>query len=73
MTNHTYSRPALPEIEPLVTFKVAAQQLGLPYHRIQRAAKAGLIPTYKLGQSRKLVRVSEINAIINSTRTGGPQ
>lgn len=71
MTNSIYPRPASPETEPLVTFMVAAQRLGLPYHRIQRSAKAGLIPIYKLGQSRKLVRVSEIIAVINSSRTGG--
>lgn len=59
------------ELEPLVTLKVAASALGLPYFKVQRAARAGLIPTYFVYNSRRLVRVSEILAVIDSSRTGG--
>jgi hypothetical protein len=57
--------------EPLVTLKACAKALGLPYFKLQRATKAGLIPTYRLLNGRRLIRISEVLAIINSTRQGG--
>jgi hypothetical protein len=57
--------------EKLYALKHAAEALALPYHRVQRAARAGLIPTYKLGGSRTLVRLSEIVAVIERTKKGG--
>lgn len=66
MTIHLLPPPPPPQpdtgFEPLVTFKEAAEQLGLPYFKIQRAARAGLIPTYSLLNSRRYVRVSELIA-----------
>ena len=59
------------ELEPLVTLKDAASALGLPYFKIQRAARAGLIPTYFVYNSRRLVRLSEVLNVINSSRSGG--
>ena len=64
------------QIEPresieLLTFKEAAGQLGLPYFKIQRAAARGLIPHYRLFNSRKLVRLSEVVAVIDASRRGG--
>jgi hypothetical protein len=44
----------------LLTFKEAAQALGIPYFKIQRAAKLGLIPTYAILNSRKYVKVRDI-------------
>ena len=60
-----------PEIEPLVTLKDAAEYLGLPYFKVQRASRNGLIPTYFVYNSRRLVRLSEVVAVINGTRQGG--
>jgi hypothetical protein len=57
----------------LITLRAAAEQLGLPYFKLQRAAKAGLIPTYRLYNSRALVRLSEVVAVIEASRKGGAE
>jgi helix-turn-helix protein len=61
----------LPLVEPLVTIKAAAERLGLPEYKLQRAARAGLIPTYSIFNGRRLVRLSEVVAVIETTRQGG--
>lgn len=71
MTNHLPSHPRDPGFEPLITLKEAAHRLGLPYFKIQRAVLAGLIPTYRLYNGRRLVRLSEVIAVINGSRQGG--
>ena len=48
------------ELEQLRTFKDAADSLGIPYFKIQRAARQGLIPTYSLLNSRKYVKLCDI-------------
>jgi hypothetical protein len=65
------SAHAEPVPEKLLTIKAAAAALGLPTFKVNRAARAGLIPTYTLLNSRRLVRLSEIIAVINSTRSEG--
>lgn len=57
--------------EPLRTVKQAAAELGIPYFKLARAVKEGLVPSYTLYNSRRLVRVSEIVAVIEATRDGG--
>ena len=47
--------------ERFVTLKVAAYELGLPYWKLLRAVKAGTIPTYRILNSRRLVRVPELS------------
>ena len=47
-------------VEKLVTIITAAEALGVPYFKMQRAAKRGLFPTYRIANSRMLVRVSEV-------------
>jgi len=39
--------------------KRAAEALGVPYHVVQRAARRGLVPTYRLGTSRPYVRLRD--------------
>jgi hypothetical protein len=56
-----------------LTLKQAAFQLNLPYFKLQRAAKRGLFPTYKILNSRPLVRMAEIKAAIESSRRGGAE
>ena len=51
----------------LLTFKLAAEELGLPYGKIQRAARAGLIPTYSLVNKRKYVRLEDITSRMASS------
>jgi hypothetical protein len=57
--------------EPLITIKAAAEALGLPPWKLSRAAKHGTIPTYRVLNSRKLVKLSEVVAAIEATRQGG--
>lgn len=57
--------------EPLLTLKEAALALGLPYFKMQRAARLGHLPTYSLLNSRRLVRISEVIACIERSRSGG--
>ena len=59
--------------EPLVTLKQAANQLGIQVFKLDRAARAGLIPTYRFFNSRRLVRLSEVIAVIENSRVGGDQ
>lgn len=48
----------------LLTFRQAADHLNVPYWKIQRAAQVGLIPTTTLLNSRRYVRVSDIEAAL---------
>jgi hypothetical protein len=57
-------------VEPLRTVKQAAAEVGIPYFKLARAIKGGLIPHYTLYNSRRLVRVSEVLAVIDATREG---
>ncbi|GEP07166.1 hypothetical protein MOX02_52040 [Methylobacterium oxalidis] len=61
------------EHEPLLTFRQAAATFGVPYWKIQRAAKLGLIPTITLLNSRRYVRGSEIEQklLMHPARVGG--
>ena len=51
-------------IEPLLTFREAADALGLKYWAVLRAANSKLFPTYTFLNGRRYVRVSEILEII---------
>ncbi len=57
-------------LEKLITLKEAAEALGLPAFKIYRAAKIGVVPTYSIYNSRRLVRLSEVVAAINASRQG---
>jgi excisionase family DNA binding protein len=58
----------------LLTLKQASEYLGLPYFKLQRAAKAGLIPSYRLLNSRCYLRISDILRVmsVSSTTERGP-
>lgn len=60
-----------PDIEPFLTTKDAANRLGLSAVKLQRAARAGIFPTYRFQNGRILVRLSEVIAAIEATRQGG--
>jgi hypothetical protein len=55
------SREAQPlgSLEKPVTLGDAADALGVPYHVVQRAARRGLVPTYRLGTSRPYVKLRD--------------
>jgi hypothetical protein len=59
------------EAEPFITIKDAAARLGLPYFKLQRFVKSGGVTRYKVANSRQLVRLSELIAAIESSRSGG--
>lgn len=48
----------------LITYRQAANALGLPYFKIQRAAARGELPTYSLLNGRKYVKLRDIEARI---------
>jgi len=47
-------------LDQLLTYKGAAARLNIPYFKIQRAARSGLIPTYSFLNSRKYVKLNDI-------------
>ncbi|WP_147818168.1 hypothetical protein [Methylobacterium sp. WL9] len=59
-------KPAPEPPEPYLTFRQAASTLNVPYFKIQRAAKLGLIPTYKILNSRAYVKSSDIKKLMRS-------
>lgn len=71
LTNQQTGRRDNSAAEQLITLRNAAEAIGVPYFKIQRAARNGLIPTYFVYNSRRLVRLSEVLAVINGTRRGG--
>ncbi|MDX8518728.1 helix-turn-helix transcriptional regulator [Mesorhizobium dulcispinae] len=64
-----YSAPGT-TAERLLTLHQAAEALGLHYWQLQRAVKRGSIPAY-VPFGRKLVRLSEVVAYVDSCRQGG--
>jgi hypothetical protein len=57
--------------EKLLTYRATADALGMPYYKVQRAARAGLLPTYRLLNGRRLLKLTDVVAIIDGTREGG--
>jgi len=55
------SRPQ-PTITPeqFITLTVAALMLGIPLFKLRRAAKLGIFKSYRVGNRRILVRLSEV-------------
>jgi hypothetical protein len=47
------------ELDKPRTYKDAAGQLGVPYHVVQRTARRGLVPTYRLSTSRPYVKLRD--------------
>ena len=59
--------------EKLLTFKEAANAIGAKEWQVRRAVKAGRIPAYTPFNSRRLVKLSEVVAYIDSCRQGGAE
>lgn len=67
---HTQSDgPSAPE--KLITTQQAAKALGVHTWALRRAIRSGVIPAYVPFNTRKLVKLSEVVAYINSCRQGG--
>ena len=58
-------------IERLSTIKEAAKEIGAKEWQLRRAVKAGHIPSYTPYSSRRMVKLSEVIAHIDSCREGG--
>lgn len=61
----------LPSIEPMLTIRQAANELGVHTWALRRAIKSGAIPAYQPFNGRKLVRLSEVVSAINASKIGG--
>lgn len=59
------------DIEPLLTIADAAKVLGVHTWALRRAVKSGTVPAYTPFNGRKLVRLSEVVAAINASKTTG--
>ena len=57
--------------EKYLTFRATADALGMSYPKVQRAARAGILPTYRLLNGRRLLKLSDVAAVIDGTREGG--
>lgn len=57
--------------EKFHSIKDAANLLGLRYWHLQRAVRRGLVPSHRLLTTKRFVRLSEVIAAIESSRTGG--
>ena len=58
-------------IESFLTYAQVAERLGVPIFKVRRAARSGVFPTYTLYNGRRLVRLSEVIAVIEASRDGG--
>lgn len=58
-------RTPVDDLELMRTFRSASQALNIPYYKIQRAARFGLIPTYSILNSRKYVKLSDIIKVMS--------
>ena len=57
--------------ERFFTINEAATRLGIPAWKLRRAAKAQLIPSYRILNQRRLVRLSEVVAALTAFNDGG--
>ena len=60
-----------PILEKYYTVKEAAELSGIFKWKIYRAIERRIIPHYTFINNRKLVRLSEIEVVINASRQGG--
>lgn len=54
--------------QPLLTIKAAADAIGVKYWLLLRAVNEGTIPSYRLGNTRRRVRLSDIEAVLQASR-----
>lgn len=62
----TKSDQPIDDLDKLRTFRDAATKLSVPYFKVQRAARAGIIPTYSLLNSRKYVKLRDILSLMSA-------
>lgn len=57
--------------EPLLTLKQVADAIGAKEWQLRRAVSRGQIPYFTPFNSRKLVRLSDVLAVIEASKKGG--
>lgn len=57
--------------EKLLTIADTAKALGVHVWALRRAVKAGTVPAYSPFNGRKLLRLSEVVAAIETSKVGG--
>jgi excisionase family DNA binding protein len=70
MNTNNYSQE-IAKVSPLLTMAQFAAVLGIAVYKVRREVKAGRIPTFRVGNGRKLIRLDEGLAAIERTRQGG--
>ncbi|MGC2788053.1 MAG: hypothetical protein WA397_30315 [Roseiarcus sp.] len=70
LTNDQATHYLIHEYDKPLTFAQAAAALGVPYHVIQRAARRGLVPTYRLGTSRPYVKLRDFIDLMARSANG---
>lgn len=55
--------------EPLLNIRQAAKAIGVKYWLLLHAVNRGDVPTYTLGNTRRRVRLSDIEAMIQASRS----
>jgi excisionase family DNA binding protein len=55
-------------LERLYSIKVAAELLGIKYWLLLHAVNQGSIPSYRIGNTRRRVRLSDIEAVLQASR-----
>lgn len=58
-------------MDKLITIKSAANEVGAKDWQVRRAVRRGLIPHFTPFSSRKLVRLSDVIAVIEASKKGG--
>lgn len=54
-------------IEPFLNVREAANTIGVPYFKLRRFVNSGAAPIYRVGNSRKLLRLSELIIAIEAS------
>lgn len=70
MQNHNENPSAS---DKLINIQTAAMALGVHTWALRRGIKSGAIPSYTPFNSRRLVKLSEVVAYIDSCRQGGAE
>jgi hypothetical protein len=58
------------ELDKPRTYKDAAVHLGVGYHVVQRAARRGLVQSYRLGSSRRYVKLRDFLELMTREANG---
>lgn len=55
----------------LTTIAKAAKELGIPYRQLLQGVNEGIIPHYRIQKSRRLIKLSDVLAIMEQPSVNG--